>query len=77
MNMAQQRYVHESLYQRNQLDSFFSERNAKEKLLHSMPRLNIGECDPRAKAKGVYVLTLYNNNANNAPKMCTPVMGFG
>jgi hypothetical protein len=74
--MAQQRNVHESLYQRSQLDIFFAERNAKDKLLHSMPRLNIGECDPRAKAKGVYVLTLFNN-AENAPKMCTPVIGFG
>jgi hypothetical protein len=50
-------YHHERLYQRRQLDDFFAARSRKEKLLDSMPRLVLSECDPRARVRGVYVLS--------------------
>ena len=49
--------AHERYYQQRQLVDFFTARDARNALLHSLPRLSIGACDPRAVAKGVYVLS--------------------
>ena len=54
------RQIFERSCQRRQLDAFFATRDKREYLLHSMPRLNLGEVDPRAKARGVYVLSLFD-----------------
>ena len=53
-----QRIQHERSHQRRKLDEYFSSRSVKEEILNALPRLNIGECDPRAKARGVYILSL-------------------
>jgi len=59
-----QRQEHEQLYQRRKLEDYFTLRQHREKLLHSLPRLSIGETDPRAKAKGVYILSTCANQSN-------------
>ena len=51
------RLVYEHCYQRRRLDDYFYQRSLKENLTRSLPFLNIGEVDRRAKAKGVYILT--------------------
>ena len=56
-----QRHMHERVYQQRQLEDYFATRSRKEDLLRSLPRLSIGNCDPRAKARGVYVLTVYKS----------------
>jgi len=57
---AEQRQLHERSCQRRQLDAFFVSRDKREYLLRSMPHLNLGDVDPRAKAAGVYVLSHFD-----------------
>lgn len=52
--------IHERFHQRRKLDDFFAVRDRMENLLHSIPCLNLGEIDPRAKANGVHVLSRYD-----------------
>jgi hypothetical protein len=52
------RFAFEHSYQRRRLDDYFFQRLLKEDLDHSLPFLNIGEGDRRAKARGVYILTV-------------------
>ena len=61
---ASQNHFHEQWYQRRQLDHFFAMRDRKQELLFSMPRLVLGDSDPRAKSMGVYILTMYDASCN-------------
>ena len=56
---------YEHYIQKRKLDDFFAMRSLKEKLLRSMPTLNLGECDPRARARGVYVLSMRDAGIND------------
>jgi hypothetical protein len=52
------RLAFERSYQRRRLDDYFFQRSLKEDLDHSLPFLTIGEGNRRAKARGVYILTV-------------------
>ena len=54
---AHQRHSHEHMYNTRRLENYFAARSKREDALFAMPRLCLGECDPRARARGVYVLS--------------------
>jgi hypothetical protein len=57
MEKNQQQTAHERSYQQEQLNKYFSSRLRREDLLFALPRLSLGDSDPRARAKGVYILS--------------------
>ena len=51
------RQSHEHMYQSRRLADFFEARSRRDEVLFKMPRLLLGDCDPRARAREVYVMS--------------------
>lgn len=52
-----QRLEHEQIYKKHQLEEYFATRKQLNQLVADLPRLDIGEVDCRARARGVYILS--------------------
>jgi hypothetical protein len=76
MSSSHQLCLHEQLYQKSRFNDFLVHRSNKERLLHSMPRLNLGEMDYRAKPAGVYVLSRYCSDGVVGAARCSESNSF-
>jgi hypothetical protein len=52
-----QRLEYEQIYKKHQLEEYFATRKQLNQLVADLPRLDIGEVDCRARARGVYILS--------------------